>query len=51
MKHKVTIKAEGDNGSGKSYLLKKIKSFLEKEFKVNDGSFNDKHEIVVENKY
>ena len=51
MKHKVTIKAEGDNCSGKSYLLKKIKMFLEKDFKVNDSSLNDKHEIVVVNEY
>jgi len=51
MKNKVTIKAEGDNASGKSYLLKKIKMFLEKEFKVNDNSLNDKHELVVVNKH
>jgi len=51
MKHKVTIKAEGDNASGKSYLLKKIKMFLEKDVKVNDSSLNDKHEIVIVNEY
>ena len=39
------------NCSGKSYLLKKIKMFLEKDFKVNDSSLNDKHEIVVVNEY
>ena len=51
MKHKVIIKAEGDNGSGKSYLLKKIKTFLEKEFKINDSLLKNKHEIVVVNEY
>ena len=51
MKHKVTIKAEGDNDSGKSYLLNKIKTFLKKEFKINDSSLKNKHEIVVENEY
>ena len=51
MKHKVTIKAEGYNGSGKSYLLKKIKTFLEKEFKINDSSIKDNHEIVVVNEH
>ena len=52
MKHKVTIKAEGDNASGKSYLLTKIKDSLEKEgFKINDSSLKDKHEIVVDNEY
>ena len=51
MKHKVIIKAEGENGSGKSYLLKKIKLFLEKEFKINDTSLKNKHEIVVVNEY
>jgi uridine kinase len=52
MKHKIILKAEGDNASGKSYLLNKIKSFLEEEgFKVNDSFLNDKHEIVVMNEY
>ena len=51
MKHEITIKAEGDNSSGKSYLLKKIKMFLEKDLKVNDNSLNDKHEIVVTNEH
>ena len=51
MKHKVIINAEGDNASGKSYLLNKIKIFLEKDFKVNDSSLNDKHEIVVINEH
>lgn len=52
MKHKIIIKAEGDNGSGKSYLLKKIKKILEKEgFKINDSSIKDNHEIVVVNEY
>lgn len=47
MKHKVTIRAEGDNSSGKSFLLKKFKEFLEKEgFKVN---LKDEHELVVLN--
>ena len=52
MKHKVIIKAEGDNASGKSYLLEKIKAFLEEEgFEINDDSLKDKHEIVVVNEY
>ena len=52
MKHKVTIKAEGNNASGKSYLLKKIKTFLKEEgFKINDNSLKDKHDIVVTNEY
>ena len=52
MKHKVIIKAEGNNDSGKSYLLEKIKAFLEEEgFKINDKSLKDKHEIVVINRY
>ena len=52
MKHKVIIKAEGDNGSGKSYLLKKIKDFLNGEgFNIDDSSMKDKHKIVVENEY
>ena len=52
MKHKVIIKAEGDNGSGKSYLLKKIKTFLEnKGFEIDDDSLKDKHEIVVVNEH
>ena len=50
MKHKVTIKAEGNNASGKSYLLKKIKDFLEEEgFEVEDNSLKDNHEIIVIN--
>jgi len=52
MKHKVIIKAEGDNASGKSYLLKKIKDFLEeKGFKIDSNSLKDRHEIVVLNEY
>lgn len=52
MKRKVTIKAEGNNASGKSYLLKKIKTFLEEEgFKISGGSLKDKHNIVVTNEY
>lgn len=52
MKHKVTIKAEGNNASGKSYLLKKIKTFLKEEgFKINNSSLKDRHEIVVINEY
>ena len=52
MKHKVTIKAEGDNASGKSYLLTKIKDFLEEQgFEIDDDSLKDKHEIVVVNEY
>ena len=48
MKYRVTIKAEGDNGSGKSFLLDKIKDFLRKEgFKINDSSLKNNHEIVV----
>lgn len=52
MKHKVTIKAEGDNASGKSYLLNKIKVFLEKEgFEVNDKDLKSNHKIIVLNEY
>ena len=52
MKHKITIKAEGNNASGKSYLLEKIKAFLEEEgFEINDNSLKDRHEIVVINEY
>ncbi len=52
MKYKVTIKAEGDNASGKSYLLTKIKNYLEeKGFEVDNDSLNEKHEIVVKNEY
>ncbi|MBU2616674.1 MAG: hypothetical protein KKB79_01690 [Nanoarchaeota archaeon] len=50
MKYKVIIKAEGENGSGKSYLLGRIKNFLEKEgFKVDDSSLKDRHELRVLN--
>ena len=52
MKHKVTIKAGGDNASGKSYLLTKIKDFLEEQgFEIDDDSLKDSHEIVVVNEY
>jgi len=52
MKHKVTIKAEGNNASGKSYLLTKIKDFLEEQgFKIDSNSLKDKHEIVVVNEF
>ena len=48
MKHKVVIKAMGNNASGKSYLLRKIKDFLKsKNFKVE--IMEDKHEIIVLN--
>ena len=50
MKNQVTIQAIGKNGSGKSFLLKKIKDILNKEgFKVNDSSLMSKHEIIVLN--
>ena len=52
MKHKVIIKAEGKNASGKTYFLKKIKTFLEKEgFEVNDNSLKGEHKIVIVNEY
>jgi len=52
MKHKVIIKAEGDNASGKSYLLEKIKAFLEEEgFKIDDNSLKNRHKIVVKNNH
>ncbi len=45
--HKVVIKATGNNGSGKSYLLKIVRDFLESEgFKVSLLE----HEIIVLNK-
>jgi len=50
IKTKVKIKATGNNGSGKSYLLQKIKSFLEGEgFKIKDNL--DNHELVVFNEH
>jgi len=52
MQHKVKIKAEGDNASGKSYLLSKIRDYLKEEgFKVNESSLKEKHEIVIINDY
>ena len=52
MKHKVTIKAEGENASGKSYILTKIKTFLEKEgFEVDDNSLKDEHKITIVNEH
>lgn len=52
MQYKVKIKAQGDNASGKSYLLTKIKEFLIGEgFKVNESSLKEKHEIVVINEH
>ena len=52
MKHKVIIKAEGDNNSGKSYLLKKIKLFLEENnLKTSDSSLKNNHEIIVVNEH
>ena len=52
MKHRVKIKAIGENASGKSYFLKKIKTFLENEgFKVDDKYSKDNHEIVVVNEH
>ena len=52
MKHKVIIKAEGNNDSRKSYLLEKIKAFLEEEgFEIDDNSLKNRHEIVVVNEY
>jgi hypothetical protein len=41
MQQKVILKAEGDNASGKSYLLSKI----------NEISLKEKHEIVIMNNY
>lgn len=52
MKHKVKIQAIGDNASGKSFLLEKIRDFLIKEeFKVNDESLKENHEIIVLNEH
>ena len=52
MKHKVIINAEGDNASGKSYLLEKIKTFLENDgFEVNNKALKSNHKIIVLNEY
>ena len=50
MKTKIILRAIGENRSGKSYLLKKIRDFLKSEgFNVEDKLVDDKHEIVILN--
>jgi len=52
MKHQVILQAIGDNASGKSFLLEKIRDFLTKEgFKVNDKSLKENHKIIVLNEH
>ena len=52
MKHQIKIKATGDNASGKSFLLRKIKGFLGREgFKIKDDFLEENHEIVVLNEH
>lgn len=52
MKHQVKIQALGNNASGKSFLLERIRDFLIKEgFKVNDKSLKENHKIIVLNEH
>ena len=48
METKVELKAIGKNGSGKTILLKRLKTFLENEKLSANLSSEDEHRLVVE---